>query len=381
MFATLAGDYPAPVVTGRPGSRARRRAVRAVIEEQVAAGLGLLSDGGVGFAHVGGTASLDPTARAVVEALFRSSGGAAGPGRDAVPGRDASRSLHWSGPITVAAWGMANEAAAAIGGLPVKQRLPGPYSLGRRLASDWSEREALTDALAIALAAEVAALGRAGCPFVQLDENDAIEIGTDEAERALFRSAQATLLGTNETAGSVGAVRAARAPVGAGEGEGQGRGARPHLCLAISGGNADAAGPETIFAAPWDSHFFDLLAGPDNWRLIVAAPPERGIVCGVVDARSEQADELEIIVWAAAYAASTGGRGDVRVGLAPSGSLAGLPRDVARQKIELLGRAASLIQRRHEEPLAAALDPRAVDIRSAGLGRWTPGTKRGGPTR
>jgi methionine synthase II (cobalamin-independent) len=326
MFATLSAGYPptdpsAPQPVG-PDADAL---VREILLEQAAAGLTLLTDGAV--------RSPDPVST-IGYALL-------GTGR---------RGPRWPGPLTVEGWLFAAEAAAEIA---VKQCLPGPYTLGRRLAPDERSRAELTLGFAEALAWELEALADAGCPFIQIDEDDAVAIGTLESERALFREAQDRLL----------------ARLGA---------ERPHLSLAISGGNADSAGPETIFAATYDSHFFDLLAGPDNWRLVARAPAERGIVLGVVDARTPEPDLVEIVVWAVAYAASTGGRGEARIGIAPSGSLAGLPRAVARMKVELLGEVVRLIERRHEEPIAAALDPRAVDLRSAALGRWTPGSRRRG---
>ena len=144
----------------------------------------------------------------------------------------------------------------------MKQCLPGPYSLGRRFATDDGRRPSLTLAFAEALAAELAALGAAGCPFIQVDEDAAVEIGPDDAERELFRAGQQRLLAGLATGPD-----------------------RPHLSLAISGGDADRAGPETILVPAYDSHFFDLLAGPDNWRLVTRVPTEHGIVLGVVDAR------------------------------------------------------------------------------------------------
>lgn len=332
MFATLAGGYPGADPASPPPSGAATDAlVREILAEQAAAGLGLLTDGGVRWP--------DPVA-AIGGALL---GG--GPGS----AQGAAAPL-WSDPITVDAWRFA---ANAAGELPVKQCLPGPYTLGRRFVGDEAARPALTLGFAVALAREVGALAAAGCRFVQVDEDDAVLIRTDEAERALFREAHARLLADLPPE-------------------------RPHLSLAISGGNADAAGPETIFAAAWDSHFFDLLAGPDNWRLVTRAPAERGIVLGVVDAQTAQLDDRAVVVWAVGYAAASGGRGEDRIGIAPSGSLAGLPRDVARRKIELLGEVVGLVERRREEAIAAALDPRAVDKRSAGLGRWTRRGRRSG---
>ncbi|MEA2538277.1 MAG: hypothetical protein QOF11_2511 [Chloroflexota bacterium] len=320
MFATLAGGYPG-TDPGRRADRSLNALVREILAEQVDAGLTLLTDGSLRWP--------DPI-EAIGRALLGSDPGA--------PRRDR--------PLTVEAWTFAADAAA---GVPVKQGLPGPYSLGRRFAQREAARADLTLTLAEALAGELVDLAGAGCPYIQVDEDGAATIGTDPVERALFRDAQARLL--------AGLARP---------------GARPHLSLAIGGGNADAAGPETVFSVPYDSHFFDLIAGPDNWRLVTAAPAERGIVLGVADARSAEPDERELIVWAVAYAAASQGRGEVRIGIAPSGSLAGLPRAAARAKIERLGEVVRLIERRAEEPIAASLDPRAVHARSAALGRWRP---------
>jgi methionine synthase II (cobalamin-independent) len=324
MFATLAGGYPA-TDPGSPPDRPVDELVRAILAEQAEAGLALLTDGSLRWP--------DP-AEAIAQVLLGTD-----PGR---PRREA--------PLTVGAWRFAADAA---GDIPVKQCLPGPYSLGRRFAHCEPARADLTRAFADALALELVDLAAAGCPFIQVDEDAAVSIGPDPAEQALFRDAQARLL------------------------DGLGRtGDRPHLSLAISGGNADRAGAETIFAAPYDSHLFDLIAGPDNWRLITTAPAERGIILGVADARSAQVDEPEVIVWAVAYASASRGRGEARIGIAPSGSLAGLPRGAARAKIERLGEIVRLVDLRAEEPIAASLDPRAVDSRSAALGSWTPSEAR-----
>jgi hypothetical protein len=87
------------------------------------------------------------------------------------------------------------------------------------------------------------------------------------------------------------------------------------------------------------------------------------------------ADRPELLIWAAHYAASIKGRGLVRVGLANASSLAGLSRERARAKVQVLVSAARLAATASPDELAAALDPRAVDIRSAALGRYTPRSK------
>jgi methionine synthase II (cobalamin-independent) len=320
MFATLAGGYPA-TDPGRPPDRPVDELVRAILAEQAEAGLALLTDGSLRWP--------DP-----FEAIGRF---LLGPG-GVVPRRDR--------PLTVDAWTFA---AGAAEGVPVKQCLPGPYSLARRFSVGEAGRADLTRAFADALAVELVDLAAAGCPFIQVDEPGAVTIDTDPVEQGLFRESQARLLaGLGST------------------------GERPHLSLAISGGNADRAGAATIFAAPYDSHLFDLIAGPDNWRLVTVAPAERGIVLGVADARSPTVDEREIVVWAVGYGAASRGRGEARIGIAPSDSLAGLPRAAARAKIGRLGEIVRLVDRRAEEPIAASLDPRAVDARSATSGRWTP---------
>jgi methionine synthase II (cobalamin-independent) len=323
MFATLHGAYPA-IDPGDVAERDLATLVRRVLEDQLEAGIGLLTDGGLPWP--------DPGA-AILEML----GGPVRPVRDR--------------PLSVEGWAFAAEAAT---GTPVKQCLPGPYTLGRRFASADVDRRDLTLALADALAGELGDLAAAGCPFIQIDEDGATAIGVDVVERALFVEAHEHLL--------------------AGLGE-PGAAERPHLSLAIVGGDADAAGPETIFAAPYNSHMFDLIAGPDNWRLITRAPAERGIVVGVVDAGSA-VDDPAVIVWAVDYAASTHARGEARIGIATSGSLAAVPRAEARRKIDLLGRAVVMIDRRHEQPIGASLDPRATRSRGAALGRWEPDRHR-----
>ena len=123
----------------------------------------------------------------------------------------------------------------------VKQVLPGPYSAGRsagagdRSAVEWAE----------VLQPAISALAAAGCPFVEIDEPDALAITVVAPERALFVDAHRRL-----TDGIKGI----------------------HLSLALTGGNLDVAGAATFFDLPYASYAFDLIAGPDNWRLIAAAP-------------------------------------------------------------------------------------------------------------
>jgi methionine synthase II (cobalamin-independent) len=231
----------------------------------------------------------------------------------------------------------------------VKQALPGPYSLawsgggGRAVRRGRSGRAA---GAVERVRTGVDALVDAGCPLIEIEEPEAIRIGDDPGEQRRFGEAHREL-----TDGLEGRV---------------------HLSLVLTGGNFDAAGAATFFDLPYASYAFDLIAGPDNWRLIAEAPADRGIICGALDPATGSSDRPEVLVWAAHYAASIGGRGLVRVGLANASSLAGLSRERALGKVRALAEAARLASVGSTEELAAALDPRAVDIRSAAYGRYVP---------
>lgn len=237
------------------------------------------------------------------------------------------------------------QATAALTDRPVAQAVPGPYSLGRRPSSAGSGRGSAavrrdrTLALADALATEVRALADAGCPVVIVEEPDAIRIGTNAGERRLFVDAQRRLLAPTPDV---------------------------HAMLAVHGGSAADAGAETIFAAPYRSHLFDLIAGPDDWILVRAAPRERGIVCAALRAGpGADADQAPVLVWAANYAASTGRRGLARVGLANATPLRRLAPADALAAVRALGRAAGLAGMTPEDAIAAGLDPRTFGNRRA----------------
>ena len=231
-------------------------------------------------------------------------------------------------------------AAARATTLPVKVAVVGPF------AAAGPERALET---ARALNQALLALAEAGCPVVEVHE-PAATLPSDDAGRAAFAAAHVALLA--------------------------GIPADLHASLAITGGDAVPLGAAALFAAPYRSHLFDLVAGPDSWRLIAVAPPERGIIVGVGDATGRRRTRVEDVVWAAGYAASTQGRGMARVGIAPSGSLAGLSPARARSVLDLLGEAARTIAGGRGEVLAR-LDPRAIDARSAALGHYRPARRRG----
>jgi methionine synthase II (cobalamin-independent) len=320
VFATLAGGYPRP-----PAEPDDDEAVRSVLRVQAELELEPLGDGDVRSVGV---------AEAFVAGL-----------------RFGARSGEWpvwTRPILVDRWRFAADAAEAEG-RAVKQSLPGPYSLGFAALVPGVEREALTRSFADALNAEARALAEAGCQLIQIDETAAARVGEDPHERALWVEAHQRL--TTALHGV-------------------------HLSLAILEGNADTTGTETIFAAPYASYLFDLITGPDNWRLAVRTPPGRGLIAGALDHRPGRRETKETLVWAARYAASGMGRGLERVGLASAGSLRDCSWDEARERIAVLAEGARVAAIADPDELLGALDPRAADIRSAALGRYTPRADR-----
>ena len=320
MFATLLGALPRPPSSGRP--------------------------------EPANLDALDPSVRrladdeAVSEALIAQERAGLEPLTD---GR-----LRWRTPFdalegSVADWQFAARATTRA----VKQALPGPYSLGRWAIPSGSaaapDREGATLAYAEALNAIVRELRVAGCPLVEIDEPEAALIGDDDRERRLFADAHRRLTGGVHDV---------------------------HLSLALTGGNADTAGAATFFDLPYASYAVDLIAGPDNWRLVTAAPTDRGIVCGALGSGEHDDDGPELLVWAAHYAASTKGRGLARVGLANAPGLERGSWEAASRKFVRLADAARIAALESASELAEALDPRAVNSRSAALGRAVPASPR-----
>jgi 5-methyltetrahydropteroyltriglutamate--homocysteine methyltransferase len=331
VFATLGGSLPAPPLPARAdGADETDVLIRIAIAEQESAGLEPITDGGLRHRDPKATLAggLDGVeVRAGAPAVVR-------------------RSPQWRAPILVDAW----QFAASCTDRAVKQAIVGPYTLARHLAPGRLGRETVTLALAEALNAELRALAAAGCPLIEVVEDAAVTIGDDPAERRLFRDAQVRLTAAVEGV---------------------------HLSLAIRGGSADGAGSDTILAAPYASYLFDLRAGPDNWRLVVDVPGDRGVVVGADDATVSRAESVEVLTYAIGYGASSGGRGHDRVGLATSGDMTGLSWAAAQAKMAGIGRMVEL----YAGPpgsLAAAMDPRAIDIRSAAMGRREPPPERAG---
>jgi methionine synthase II (cobalamin-independent) len=263
---------------------------------------------------------------------------AAGIGLLADGGLRPALDLSGAEPVAVADWRFAAE--AVDGGVAVKAVLPGPLTLARAAAGADVGREAAR--LGERLRLEIDALADAGCPLVEVEEPAVVELGESEVGRDAFADAHRRL--------------ARDAPV--------------HVALALGSGNVPPDAYGVVLDAPYASYAVDLVAGPDNWRLVVDVPQDRGVVCGALRAVQGSDDGPELLVWAAHYAASTRRRGIDRVGLANAPGLESLPWEVARRKLERLAEAARIAALpRQGGQLRAALDPRATDLKSRAMGR------------
>lgn len=322
MFATLAGSYP------WPADVPTAEALRVVLGLQADSGLGLLSDGCV---HRSDDAST------LVEAWAAASAAASAEGIE-LPVK-----LAVLGPWARVAQPADPEGTRADAGGALPGAGAAHAAAGARPEVPAAEA-ATAHAAAARLAVALAALVEAGCPVVEIHEPSASLPAGPSAGEA-FSSVHRALL--------------------------DGLPADAHATLAITGGDAEALGAGSLFGLAYRSYLFDLIAGPDSWRIIARAPGDRGIIVGVADATGTRETRMEEVAWAAGYAASLGGRGMARVGLAPSGDLEALDPARALALIGLLGETARLVVGDSDE-LLRRFDPRAVDLRSAARGAYRP---------
>ncbi len=243
----------------------------------------------------------------------------------------------------VARW----QAASTASAVTVKAVLLGPYT--GSLSTNVDAREA-----AERLRATIVALAEAGCPLVEIAEPEAAEIATDPRAATAFATAHGRLLDGSEGI---------------------------HASLALPAANLDGTRPAVLFDLAYASYAFDLIGGPDNWRLIVQAPGDRGIIVGALGLAAGADETREVLVWAAHYAASTNGRGLARVGLANAPAAPGSP-ELARaemlRKLAIVAEAGRIAAVEAPGEMAALLDRRAVDPRAASGGRFAPARRRGG---
>ena len=181
----------------------------------------------------------------------------------------------------------------------VKQVVSGPFSATAGRAPAKGSNAGVDSARA--LNDVLRSLAAAGCPFVEIHEPAMARIGDD------------------------------RSCVGPPPGSPRRHDRRRDRCAPVAGGDrrsrSTRPGSMPSSSAPFASYALDLIAGPENWRFVRAVPGERGIVCGALGVGPGADEGPEVLLWAAAYAASSQGRGPDRVGLSTASSLADLSWD------------------------------------------------------
>lgn len=134
-----------------------------------------------------------------------------------------------------------------------------------------------------------------------------------------------------------------------------------HRALLPVGGNLVGLSHEEWLQIPAESLVINPIRDPESWRAAATWPGDRGLILALVPAPGDEAAEpVEILLWAVRYAASLGGRGLDRVGVAgmlPITKAAPDPAE-AEKRIALLERLVEL-SAANEETLRAELDSRA----------------------
>ena len=134
-----------------------------------------------------------------------------------------------------------------------------------------------------------------------------------------------------------------------------------HRALLPVGGNLVGMARDEWLQIPAESLVINPIRDPESWRAAATWPGDRGLILALVPAPGDEDPEpVEILLWAVRYAASLGGRGLDRVGVAGMLPIAkGAPDPAeAEKRIALLERLVDL-SAANEETLRAELDPRA----------------------
>lgn len=309
MLTTVVGNYPK--VPNRPRPARLRNAInrfdrgeisleelravedevtREVINEQVEAGLDLITDGQIRWeddqtyvARRLNGVSINGLTRFFDSNTYYREPVVQGP-------------VAWTEPATVADYLFAAEYSPR----PVKAVLPGPYTLAR-LSRDEHYRslEGCVMAYAEALNHEARALQEAGAPMIQLNEPAILK---HRADLPLFQRAVARALE------GVGAQRA----------------------LYLYFGDAEGLYPQ-LLDLPIDVLGLDFVAGPGNFEVLKAAPFTKTLGLGLVDARNTRMESVEQIVEGLRRASQIAPL--ERVHLSPNCGLEFLPREAAQAKL------------------------------------------------
>ena len=318
MKLTAVGNYP-KIAEGPEGQRLRRAIARSdrgeittedlarvendvtceVIEEQVAAGLDIVTDGMIrwddgqtyiarnleGFEATGLLRYFDTN-------TYYRQPVATGP-------------IRWKGPITVADYRFASGCTS----LPVKAIITGPYTLAKLSRSNHHRDLAhLATDLADALRQEALALESEGVPLLQVDEPAIVR---NKEDWALFREVMGRFT----------------------------QGLKMERLLYTWFG--DATGLEGFFDLPFHGFGLDFVMGPGNFGILDEFPAGKTLGLGILDARNvrlETVDQISNILTETSRRVSLD-----RIHLNPSCGLDYLPRETAIAKLRRMAEGASAL--------------------------------------
>ncbi len=277
---------------------AERETVKAVLQEQAAAGLDVVTDGQVTWydsqSHLAGA-----FAGVEIGGLVRYFDTNTYYRQPTIIG-----AVRWKAPVLLDDWQFAQDASR----VPVKAVLTGPVTLAS-LALDrhyWKKR-ALAGDLAQALAEEVAGLRSAGVQYLQVDEP------------VLTRSPEDLSLVSDTL--DVLAARKGSA----------------ELTLATYFGDV-AKIYRDLLGLPADVVGLDLVQGAKTWAQVAKHGSEKPLALGVIDARNTKLEDPRAL---AARVLELREKIDVdRSYLSPSNGLEFLPRETTRRKLAVLADAA-----------------------------------------
>lgn len=318
---TVVGSYPKPPPEGGDfrlrktlqaldRGEAREEDVRAaqdvlalqVIEEQITAGIEIVTDGQVRWDD-GQTRFAEGLEGFVVGGLLRYFDNNTYFRQPVVKGRVTRR-----GPIIVDEFRFAASAST----VPVKPVLTGPYTLAALSRNEhYKGTSALVTDLAAALNEEARDLVADGATIIQFDEPALARIpGHSSSDFEMFEEVASLLV----------------------------EGIEATTVLQTYFGDVTEHGPG-FFSLPFDAFGLDFVAGPANLEAIHEFPSDKVLSAGIVDARNTKLEQVESLV--EAISVLTEAADLDRLWVTPSSGLEFLPRGSAREKCRLLADAAA----------------------------------------
>jgi 5-methyltetrahydropteroyltriglutamate--homocysteine methyltransferase len=219
--------------------------------------------------------------------------------------------LAWTGPITVDDYRFASEHSPR----PVKAVLPGPYTLARQsLDEHYRSLDDCVMAFAAALREEALSLQEAGAPIVQLNEPSIL---MHKEDFPLFRKAIARVVD----------------------------GLSVEKAVYMYFGDVEGIYP-AVLDLPVETVGLDFVLGPKNFDLLKQAAFSKKLGAGLVDARNTRMETVDALVDKVRPLNESVSLDDVY--LSPNCGLEFLPREVAQAKLARMAEAA----RRCQEVLA-----------------------------